>query len=214
MTDEKKRWTVAVDVDGVLHSYVSGWQGADVLPDPPVPGAIEWLETISKDFDVAICSTRCETQEGCAAVQDYLLRHGLPESVLGSLTIRAGKPPALLYIDDRGWRFEGNNFPSVQDIHRARPWWQSPVAEVDPDVGEISGRPPLGLAVRRRTGRRRSRPRSLASRRALAHNQLPPEGPGGGRRVSFPGADDGSDAGSPPPASRPSTKGPTWRPTN
>lgn len=33
----ERRWTVAVDVDGVLHSYTSGWKGADRLPDPPVP---------------------------------------------------------------------------------------------------------------------------------------------------------------------------------
>ena len=48
------KWTIAADCDGVLHSYVSGWQGADSLPDPPVPGAIEWLEDVTKHFEVAI----------------------------------------------------------------------------------------------------------------------------------------------------------------
>ena len=35
---------ICVDFDGVIHSYKSGWRGVAVIPDPPVPGAIEWLE--------------------------------------------------------------------------------------------------------------------------------------------------------------------------
>ena len=30
--------TVVFDFDGVVHSYTSGWQGEDTIPDPPVPG--------------------------------------------------------------------------------------------------------------------------------------------------------------------------------
>jgi hypothetical protein len=29
---------LCLDFDGVLHSYTSGWKGAAVIPDPPVPG--------------------------------------------------------------------------------------------------------------------------------------------------------------------------------
>lgn len=35
--------TICVDFDGCLHAYTSGWQGAEVVSDPPVPGAIDWL---------------------------------------------------------------------------------------------------------------------------------------------------------------------------
>lgn len=34
---------VLLDFDGVLHSYRSGWQGPRCIPDPPVPGMLEWL---------------------------------------------------------------------------------------------------------------------------------------------------------------------------
>lgn len=122
----EKRWTVAVDVDGVLHSYTSGWKGADVLPDPPVPGAIEWLNGIIEHFDVAICSTRAETQEGCDAIGAWLVKHGVDEGELGTrISIDGGKPAALLYVDDRGWRFTGSNFPTRDEIHAALPWWKS-----------------------------------------------------------------------------------------
>lgn len=119
-----QRWTIAVDVDGVIHSYTSGWQGAEILPDPPVPGAIAWLEEIGNHFDVAVCSTRAATEEGCQAIREYLRRHGLSEEALDAIRIEPGKPPALLYVDDRGWRFTGENFPTVNEIHKARPWWQ------------------------------------------------------------------------------------------
>ena len=34
---------ICLDFDGVIHSYTSGWKGAAVIPDPPVPGALEFI---------------------------------------------------------------------------------------------------------------------------------------------------------------------------
>lgn len=112
------KYTVAVDCDGVLHSYTSGWCGADSLPDPPVPGAIEWLNEIHEKFKVVVHTTRGDQPGGNEAVMAYLRKHGYtgPE-----LEVTSHKIPALIYIDDRGWRFEGS-FPSADEIHRARPW--------------------------------------------------------------------------------------------
>ena len=132
-----QQYTVAVDFDGVLHSYTSPWVNAETIPDPPVPGAIEWLREIVKDFQVIIFTTRGKTDAGRAAVIAWLLKHGLHEAMAGgvSFPVTAEKPPALVYLDDRAIRFEGpGTFPTAQQIHAARPWNKPAPA---PSVGEV-----------------------------------------------------------------------------
>ena len=43
---------LCLDFDGVLHSYTSGWLGADVIPDPPVPGYAQFLLRAVEVFEV------------------------------------------------------------------------------------------------------------------------------------------------------------------
>lgn len=117
----RSNYSVYVDFDGVIHSYTSGWVSAAIIPDPPVEGAIEWLNEMVKHFHVAIFTTRATNSDARRAIQNWLEVHGFK----GDVTITATKGPALVYIDDRGWRFEGR-FPSKQEIHLARPWWKSP----------------------------------------------------------------------------------------
>lgn len=49
---------LCLDFDGVIHSYASGWKGANVIHDPPVPGAIAFLREAVQSFRVAIFSGR------------------------------------------------------------------------------------------------------------------------------------------------------------
>lgn len=73
MSEHRKR--ILVDFDGVLHSYSSGWQGARVIPDPPVPGAIEWLCRVLANFDIAIYSSRSHHWGGRMAMKRWLREH-------------------------------------------------------------------------------------------------------------------------------------------
>lgn len=124
-----ERYTVAVDFDGVLHSYKKPWVNAHTIPDPPIPGAIEWLAITIQKMDVVIFSTRCKTWRGRRAVRRWLKEHSgmlwydSPAAQHGIEDVRLSyqKPPALVYIDDRAFRFEGV-FPSVEQIHRLKPW--------------------------------------------------------------------------------------------
>ncbi len=64
---------LCIDFDGVIHSYKSGWKGATVIPDEPVPGAIEWLVgLLDKGFQPCIYSSRSKTWFGRRAMKCWL----------------------------------------------------------------------------------------------------------------------------------------------
>ena len=127
MSDYKP--TIAVDFDGVIHSYISGWRGAHVIPDLPVEGAIEWLDGLLLRFHVVIVSTRARTWRGRRAIRRWLRDHcknawleHWTHPGFESIQVTAKKVPALVYIDDRAMRFEGE-FPSTDALKDyAIPW--------------------------------------------------------------------------------------------
>lgn len=112
--------TVVFDLDGVIHSYVSGWQGVDVVPDPPVPLIDEEIKRIrAAGYRVVVVSTRCATPEGMGAVRRYLRENGIEVD-----DVAAEKPPALVYIDDRAIRFDGDPRGLLEQIQSFKPWHQ------------------------------------------------------------------------------------------
>lgn len=63
---------LCLDFDGVIHSYTSGWRGAARIPDPAVPGALEFIVRAQDDFTVAIHSSRSHQWGGRAAMKQWL----------------------------------------------------------------------------------------------------------------------------------------------
>ena len=125
---------LCIDFDGVLHSYSSGWKGARNIPDPPVTGAIEWLDSLVedgeavcamaprfRDFDVCIYSSRSRYWGGRSAMRKWLLKWGFPKDKLENIRFPLMKPPAFLQLDDRAMTFTGV-FPSVREILSFKPW--------------------------------------------------------------------------------------------
>ncbi|MBX7192357.1 MAG: hypothetical protein K1X94_09875 [Sandaracinaceae bacterium] len=127
-----RRRTLVVDFDGVLHSYSSGWKGPTSIPDPPVEGALSFLERATQRFEVAVLSSRSREAGGIDAMKKWLLEHGLDPLVLGQLRFPRTKPPAHVYLDDRGWRFDGV-FPSLEAIEAFEPWHKRDPQEGEPD---------------------------------------------------------------------------------
>lgn len=112
------RKTVVFDFDGVIHSYTSGWQGEDVIPDPPVDGIKEAIAEIRKaGYVVVIVSTRCVCSKGKFAIRDWLEKYGI--KVDG---IVEHKPPAVVYIDDRAICFDGDSKSLLSKVEKFKPW--------------------------------------------------------------------------------------------
>lgn len=118
---------LGLDFDGVLHSYTSGWQGADVIPDPPVPGALQFLAEAVEHFEVHVFSSRSGQPGGIpsmyAWLSNWLGRKGFSPSVARAVEFPVEKPPAMLTIDDRALTFTGQ-WPSIESLLAFKPWYQ------------------------------------------------------------------------------------------
>lgn len=125
---------IAVDFDGVLHSYTSGWQGADRIPDLPVPGAMKWLYNLveSGKFLVAIFSSR--NVGGRDAMKSWLHYHlanelgnsdARAQKIIEQLAFPLDKPAAWVTIDDRALCFDGcfANF-TPDRLEAFAPWYK------------------------------------------------------------------------------------------
>jgi hypothetical protein len=124
MTDEKKFVrSLCIDFDGVIHSYTSGWQGADVVADPPVEGAIEWLTMLVEDggYEVNIYSSRSKQDDGIDTMMRWLLSNGMAGDIIPHIQFPTKKPAAWITIDDRCICFNGT-FPTKEEINNFTPW--------------------------------------------------------------------------------------------
>lgn len=110
--------TVILDFDGVIHSYVSGWKGAAVIPDPPTPGAREAIAKLRETYIVVVISSRCHQDGGIDAIKAWLNLHGIEVDAVSN-----DKPPHIVTVDDRAFRFEGDWQAVIDGIPAASvPW--------------------------------------------------------------------------------------------
>jgi hypothetical protein len=121
---------LCLDFDGVLHSYASGWQGPNVIPDPPVAGAFGFLREAGQHFTLAVYSSRSHEPGGVEAMRAWLhqwaareLPPGTDLSFLERIQFPTHKPGAAVTLDDRALTFTGE-WPSVETLKNFRPWHQ------------------------------------------------------------------------------------------
>lgn len=127
---EKFKPRLCLDFDGVLHAYDSGWQGAHIVADGPVPGAMLFLFGAADHFKIAVFSSRSDQPFGIAAMKEWLERHfreywasdrTRADDILAEIEWPTAKPPAHLTIDDRAVCFEGT-WPNIADLQAFKPW--------------------------------------------------------------------------------------------
>lgn len=133
-TEQKYVRTICVDFDGVVHSYTSGWQGIDVIPDPPVDEALAWLMALAMDerFKPVIYSSRSKDPKGVEAMRAWFHEHA--PALDGELEFPTQKPAAYLTVDDRCWNFRGH-FPTMRELMEFRPWNKGGHSDIDNGSG-------------------------------------------------------------------------------
>lgn len=89
--------TLAVDFDGVVHSYEDGWQGG-VIYGPPTEGCEAALRKLSLSYKLVIFTARHDLE----AVHLWLVKEHLRQ-YFAEITNR--KPAAVAYLDDRALKF-------------------------------------------------------------------------------------------------------------
>ncbi len=110
--------TVIVDFDGVIHSYSSGWKGADTVADLPTDGAREAIAKLREEYIVVVCSSRCHQPGGIEAIRAWLRLHDIEVD-----DVTNDKPPHIVTIDDRALRFNGDWQEVLDGIKTAGvPW--------------------------------------------------------------------------------------------
>ena len=118
-----REYRIAIDFDNVVHSYTSPWSHAADIADPPLRGAIAWLERLTSEGARVFLHTCRFTQDHPQAagflaadpatvelaVRTWLQVHGLSDAAAARITMwtHPGKPYADAYVDDKAVEFTG-----------------------------------------------------------------------------------------------------------
>jgi hypothetical protein len=79
------------------------------------------LSYLDAGWLVAIHSSRSHALGGVETMQLWFRHHGFPNARMHQLEFPEHKPPAKLYVDDRGYCFTGQ-LPTVEWADAFKPW--------------------------------------------------------------------------------------------
>lgn len=106
---EKDAKNIAIDFDGVVHSFDKGYYDGTCYGDP-LAGSLTAIKNLSKHYNIIIFTAKAKPsrplvngKNGTELVKEWLEKYGVMKYVS---KITAEKPRAFLYIDDKGYRFE------------------------------------------------------------------------------------------------------------
>ena len=115
---------IAIDFDGVLHLYITPFDGTDIIPDPPVEGALGAIKSLySQGYKIVIFSARAKDNSAKAAIWSWLRKYGFTQYISVVTNI---KPTAKVIVDDKAIQFKGDWFQTLKDIENFEPWQENP----------------------------------------------------------------------------------------
>ena len=107
---------IVFDFDGVIHRYSEGWKDGSIY-DIPTVGIKETIAELREEYKVIVVSTRSATKKGKKEIKEWLDKYEIEVD-----DIMDKKPPASMYIDDRGINFNGNCETLMRNIKNFKPW--------------------------------------------------------------------------------------------
>jgi hypothetical protein len=123
---EPLRRTIAVDFDGVIHSYERGWQDGTIY-GTPLPGTMDALQKLySNDWRIVIFTCRVQDLQGeimperVTAVLDWIDSHRDRHSFVIDEVTNKKPNSAVVFLDDRAVRFQ-NWEQALEDIEAVVP---------------------------------------------------------------------------------------------
>jgi hypothetical protein len=109
---ENELSNIAIDFDGVIHTFDKGFYDGTCYGDP-IDGSLEALKEISKSYNIIIFTAKAKPSRplvngktGTELVQEWLEKHDVMQYVS---EITAEKPRSQIYIDDKGYHFKNWN---------------------------------------------------------------------------------------------------------
>ena len=112
---------IAIDFDGVIHTFDKGWNDGTCYGDP-IPGSIEAIKKLSLKYNIIIFTAKAKSNRPLVngktfveLVKEWPSKYDLIACVA---EITSEKPHANIYIDDRGYRFNNwtDTLKEIEDL--------------------------------------------------------------------------------------------------
>tara|TARA_R110000850_G_scaffold120076_3_gene237450 strand:- start:2594 stop:3619 length:1026 start_codon:yes stop_codon:yes gene_type:complete len=108
---ESQLKNLAIDLDGVIHTFDKGWHDGTCYGDP-IPAAIEAIKSLSLNWNIIVFSAKVrpdrplvDGKTGYELVEEWLERYEIRDLIS---EITHEKPRAQYYIDDKAIAFADN----------------------------------------------------------------------------------------------------------
>jgi hypothetical protein len=102
---------IAIDFDGVVHTFDKGWHDGTCYGDP-IEGSLDAVKSLSRKYNIIIFSAKVRPDRplvngktGKELVNEWLERYNLKQYIA---EITHEKPRAKFYIDDKALEFKGD----------------------------------------------------------------------------------------------------------
>jgi hypothetical protein len=106
LEDETK--TIAIDFDGVIHSFEFGFHDGTIY-GTPLPGSLESIKKIAEKYKIVIYTAKAKKDRplingktGTELVWEWLKKYEIDDLIA---EVTAEKPRAVCYIDDKAIQF-------------------------------------------------------------------------------------------------------------